>query len=195
MAEKAYTTFQISKICHVTHRTVLSWINQGKIRAFKTPGGHSRVCEGDLKVFLEEYNIPFPDDMKTTKVDVLIVDDEDEILFLIEKYLTKTVEFADKIRVNKCKNGVDALMMVGKNPPDIMILDICLPNIDGYEVCRRIRSNEDTKDVCILAISGHNVEVTREAIIEAGANDFLPKPFDMDVLGASMKKLLQNIID
>ena len=105
MAEKAYTTFQISKICHVTHRTVLSWINQGRIGAFRTPGGHSRVCEGDLKKFLEEYNIPFPSDMKSTKLGLLIVDDEENISFLIEKYLLKEKTFKDRLNVSQCTNG------------------------------------------------------------------------------------------
>lgn len=195
MAEKAYTTFQISKICHVTHRTVLSWINQGKINAFRTPGGHSRVCEKDLKKFLDEFNIPFPDDLKTTKVEILVVDDEEDILVLIEKYLISDQDLKEKITVSTCRNGVDALMKIGKTPPDIMVLDICLPNIDGYEVCERIRSNPDTKGVCILAISGHNIDVTQDKILEAGANEFLPKPFEMATLKDSIVKLMENILD
>jgi len=194
MKDKAFTTFQISKICKVTHRTVLSWINQGKIKAFKTPGGHSRVREKDLRSFLIEYEIPLPDDMKKKTTNILVVDDEKEILFLIQKNLTEDAVMKDKIEVATCENGLDAMMEIGKNPPEIIILDICLPNLNGYEVCQRIRSNPDLKNVYIIAISGQNIEGTSEKILSAGANIFLAKPFEMSDLRTMIQKVLTGDI-
>lgn len=190
MRDKAFTTFQISKICKVTHRTVLSWINQGKIKAFKTPGGHSRVNEKDLHSFLVEYKIPLPEDMQAAQVEVLVVDDEKEILFLIKKSLSEDEALKDKIVVTTCENGLDAMMLIGKSKPGIIVLDVCLPNLNGYEVCERIRSNPELKDVSIIAISGQNLPDAREKILAAGAHEFLAKPFEMSELKKAVKKAL-----
>lgn len=190
MKDRAYTTFQISKICKVTHRTVLSWINQGKIKAFKTPGGHSRVREKDLRSFLVEYGIPLPDDMQKKLINILVVDDEKEILFLIHKNLTEDETLKEKITVTMCESGLDAMMAIGKTPPEVIILDICLPNLNGYEVCQRIRSNPDLKNTFIIAISGEYVENASHKILAAGANEFLSKPFEM----AELRKMIQKVI-
>jgi excisionase family DNA binding protein len=190
MKDRAYTTFQISKICKVTHRTVLSWINQGKIKAFKTPGGHSRVREKDLRSFLVEYGIPLPDDMQKKLINILVVDDEKEILFLIQKNLTEDETLKEKITVATCESGLDAMMAIGKTPPEVIILDICLPNLNGYEVCQRIRSNPDLKNTFIIAISGEYVENASHKILAAGANEFLSKPFEM----AELRKMIQKVI-
>jgi excisionase family DNA binding protein len=194
MSDKAFTTFQISKICKVTHRTVLSWINQGKIKAFKTPGGHSRVNEKDLKAFLIEYNIPLPESMHASPVEVLVVDDEKEILFLIKKSLCEDEALQNKIIVNTCENGLDAMMHIGKSKPGIIVLDVCLPNLNGYEVCERIRSNPELKDVCIIAISGQNLPDTREKILSAGAHAFLAKPFEMSEIKKAVKRALTGCL-
>jgi excisionase family DNA binding protein len=190
MRDKAYTTFQISKICDVTHRTVLSWINQGKIKAFKTPGGHSRVREKDLRTFLIEYQIPLPEDMKSQKIEILVIDDEKEILYLIQKNLTDDEFLNNKINVTTCDNGLDAMMMIGKKPPQLIVLDICLPNLSGYEVCERIRHNPDLKNVFIIAMTGHDADDTAKKILSAGANEFLAKPFEMSALRRVIQKAL-----
>jgi len=192
MKEKAYTTFQISKICNVTHRTVLSWINQGKIKAFKTPGGHSRVREKDLRSFLIEYKIPLPDDMKPKKIEILVIDDEKEILFLIQRNLSEDELLKDKITVTTCENGLDAMMLIGKKAPNIIVLDVCLPNLNGYEVCERIRTNQDLKNVYIIAITGQDIDETANKILSAGANEFLAKPFEMSKLRKSIKEALTS---
>lgn len=194
MNRKAYTTFQISKICNVTHRTVLSWINQGKIKAFKTPGGHSRVREEDLFDFLKQYNIPIPATLKELTVDVLIVDDEPDILSLIEQNILQHAELKNRVVTHKSQNGIDALMYVGKNTPRIVILDICLPHIDGFEICKRIRENKETSDCYIIAISGYNCEESQKKALAAGANEFFPKPFNFNDLCSSVAVIVKKAL-
>ena len=190
MNEKAYTTFQISKFCHVNHRTVLSWIKQNKIKAFKTPGGHSRVREKDLVRFLKEYDIPLPDSIQSKVPVVLVVDDEPRITEIISQALSSDKEFTAGLHVETSTNGIDALMKLGKNPPDIIILDVCMPNLDGIEVCKRIRENPDTSDIEIIAMSGVNIEQTAKDIMAAGADDFIGKPFEIEDL---LKKVLNTL--
>lgn len=190
MTEKAYTTFQISKFCNVNHRTVLTWIKKNKLKAFKTPGGHSRIRESDLLAFFEEFSIPIPDELKQAKSHVLIVDDEENILNLIEDAIKSISDLQDKVVITKCTNGIDALMMIGKEQPNLVFLDICMPYLDGYEVCKRVRSNPDTKDIEIIAISGKLIPEAEHKIIAAGADDFIAKPFTIETLQSKVREVL-----
>ena len=85
--EKAYTTFEAAKICHVTHHSIKNWIKQGLIKASRTPGGHYRILESDLDSFREQYDM-FPRDKGSSKKRVMIVDDDPDALALMEKILT-----------------------------------------------------------------------------------------------------------
>ena len=190
MAEKAYTTFQISKFCNVNHRTVLTWIKQGKLSAFRTPGGHSRVRETDLLAFFKSFNIPIPDELEKTKQHILIVDDEEPILELVEEALCSAADLADQVQITKCSNGIDALMLVGKELPDLLILDIFMPNLDGFEVCKRLRSNPDSREIEIIVISGKLVGDTKAHVLEAGADDVIAKPFTVEQLQEKVRSVL-----
>jgi len=78
---KTYTTFYISKICDVYPTTVANWIDEGKLKAFTTPGGHRRVSADDLKEFLKKYNMPVPEKLFSNgKKKVLAVDDDKAVL-------------------------------------------------------------------------------------------------------------------
>src|SRR5580704_1212315 len=93
------TTGEIAKHCHVTHRGVLKWVESGKLRAFRTPGKHSRVSIEDFLRFLKQYNMPIPAELQvtSTKKRVLIVDDDrgivnslNRMLMLENKYTVET---------------------------------------------------------------------------------------------------------
>ena len=86
--EKAYTTFEAAKICHVTHHSIKNWIKQGLISASRTPGGHYRILEHDLDSFREEYDM-FPKEKGSTKKCVMIVDDDCDALTLMGDILTE----------------------------------------------------------------------------------------------------------
>lgn len=193
MTEKAYTTFQISKFCNVNHRTVLTWIKKNKLKAFKTPGGHSRIRETDLLTFFDEFNIPVPGELRAAKDHILLVDDEENILNLIEEAIKSIPELEGKVTITKCSNGIDALMMIGKEQPNLVFLDICMPYLDGYEVCKRVRSNPDTKDIEIVAISGKLAPEAESKVIAAGADDFIAKPFEIDVLQSKVRQVLLSL--
>ena len=84
--QKAFTTFEAAKICHVTHHSIKNWIKQGLIKASRTPGGHYRILEEDLDSFREKYDM-FPRDKGPMKKRVMIVDDEPEVLAMMENIL------------------------------------------------------------------------------------------------------------
>jgi len=183
---KTYTTFDISKICDVYPTTVANWIDERKLKAFTTPGGHRRVSADDLKKFLEKYKIPFPAELfSNDKKKVLVVDDDKAVLKVISRILTKSKNY----EIYSTTDGFHAGHLFSEIKPGIIILDIKLPGIDGFEVCRRIR--EKDKNVKIIAITGYDSEETRKKIMASGANVYLSKPFKAEELLKNMRLLIK----
>lgn len=116
---------------------------------------------------------------------VLVVDDQPEMLRLIEVALVDL-----NVDMIFAKDGFEAGKLSSEQKPDLVILDIYLPGINGFKTCEKIRSDEKLKFTKILAISGINIEETREKIIKAGADDFISKPFDLDFLREKVSRIL-----
>ena len=171
-----YTTFEISQICGVNPTTVQNWVKGKKLRAFQTPGGHRRVRREDLILFMKEFGMPLPAELLQSPPLVLIVDDEGDILDMLES-LMKSGE--DEVRVAKAQNGVDALVMIGENKPELLILDIMMPGMNGYEVCKKLKSSPSTQNIKIVAISGDHNPAVRERILHSGADLFFTKPLEI----------------
>jgi PleD family two-component response regulator len=121
-----------------------------------------------------------------TRPKILIVDDEPFNVELLEGYLSKDYD------ILKAYNGNEALLIVGTTPPDLIILDIMMPVIDGYEVCSRIKGNEKTISIPIVIVTALNEKEAKIKAIKAGADDFLNKPIDIIELTARVKSLLKT---
>ena len=182
--QKAYTTFEAAKICHVTHHSIKNWIKQGLIKASRTPGGHYRILEDDLAAFREEYDM-FPRDKGTVKKRVMIVDDDPDALSMMEKILTD--EGVDLIKVsNATEVGLKAAQLV----PDVILLDFLMPDINGFDICRALRENEVTSTIPIMAVTCLTKEQDIEKIFECGADEYLAKPFKVDDLLEKVRELI-----
>ncbi|MEN6556749.1 MAG: response regulator, partial [Thermoguttaceae bacterium] len=109
---------------------------------------------------------------------VLIVDDDAELVELI----TDALERDGRFETRSVNNGFDAGMMVKEYHPDLIVLDVMLPDINGKEVCQRVRSDKSMDDVRIICISGMVEEDKVSELRTAGANDFMHKPFEVERL-------------
>jgi excisionase family DNA binding protein len=184
-----YTTFKISEICGVNPTTVQNWVKEDKLRAFQTPGGHRRVKRDDLIAFLKKFGMPIPAELAQKPPLIMIVDDEPDILDMIED-LMRTGD--EDVEVVKAQNGVEALLMIGERKPDLLILDLRMPGMNGYEVCRKLKSGPGTQIIRIVAISGDHDPVVRARILETGADLFFTKPIDVVEFRESCFKLLKS---
>ena len=106
------------------------------------------------------------------------MDDDLDLVRLINKVLEEDGRFEVRI----ASNGFDAGMMVKEYRPDLIVLDVMLPDINGKEVCHRVRADPTMEDVRIICISGMVEDDKIQELKLAGADDFLHKPFDVDVL-------------
>jgi len=150
MASKTiYTTHDVSRILQVNPRSVINWIDQDLLPAYRTPGGHRRIRREDLLSFLRKHQIPIPPILLEGKFKILIVDDDENIVELIRTFLLHQGIY----EVTSANDGITALIEVGRNKPDLLILDINIPGVDGIEVCRRIKS-DSAKKTAIVVVSG-----------------------------------------
>jgi len=103
---------------------------------------------------------------------ILVVEDEKDILDLIDYNLQQA-----GFKVARAMDGEEALNLIKKGPPDLVILDLLLPGLDGKEVCRRIRQDESTRSLPVVMLTAKAEEIDRIIGFEIGADDYLTKPF------------------
>jgi two-component system phosphate regulon response regulator PhoB len=118
---------------------------------------------------------------------ILVVEDEEDILALIHYNLTR-----EGFRSTCATSGEEALRVVRKDPPDLVILDLMLPGIDGLEVCRTLKSQEETRSIAVLMVTAKGEEADVVAGLEMGADDYVTKPFSPRILIARARAVLRR---
>jgi excisionase family DNA binding protein len=173
-----FTTGEAAKVCKVSQQTIIRCFDNGQLKGFRVPGSRfRRIPREALYKFMRDNGIP-TDALESGKRKVLVVDDDVELVELIQRVLVDDGRF----EVRTVNNGFDAGMMVKEYRPDLIVLDVMLPDINGKEVCQRVRSDANMEEVRILCISGMIEEDKIADLKLAGADDFLHKPFDLEEL-------------
>lgn len=181
-----FTTGEAAKICKVSQQTIIRCFDSGQLKGFRVPGSRFRRIPRDvLYKFMKENGIP-TDALESGRRKALVVDDDEELVELIRDAL----EADGRFEVRVANNGFDAGMMVKEYRPDILVLDVMLPDINGKEVCQRVRMDSALDDTKIICISGMVEADKIEELKEAGANDFVQKPFEIETLMDRMCHLL-----
>jgi excisionase family DNA binding protein len=182
-----FTTGEAAKICKVSQQTIIRCFDNGQLRGFRVPGSRfRRIPREALYRFMKDNGIP-TDALESGKRKVLLVDDDVELVEL----MTKVLEEDGRFEVRVAGTGFDAGMMVKEYRPDLIILDVMLPDINGKEVCHRVRADLSLEDVRILCISGMIEEDKIQELKLSGADKFMPKPFEIDALIDEMCGLLE----
>ncbi|WP_018477117.1 response regulator transcription factor [Pontibacter roseus] len=121
------------------------------------------------------------------KLKVLVVDDEPSILMPLEFLMRKS-----GYQVFIARNGTEALESVSKEQPDVVLLDIMMPDVDGYEVCRHIRRTEAMDGAKVIFMSAKTKDADIKKGYEVGADLYIPKPFSTRFLMEKIKELTQS---
>ncbi|MHC4871987.1 MAG: response regulator [Planctomycetota bacterium] len=190
MKKKTLTTGDISKYCEVNFRTVISWIDAGKLKAYNLPGrGDRRIKIEDFVDFLKHNGMPIPEDLPIGdegKTKILIVEDDVNLARVMSGILEKK-GFDTAIAYD----GFQAGTMVESYSPDLMTLDLNMPGMGGHRVVKFIKSHDKYSKIKIIIVSAMSKEVIDGAVAE-GADFGIRKPFEQEILVESINKLLMN---
>jgi len=175
LPEKIYTTYQIGKFCQVNIRTVIRWIETGKLKAYSTPGGHRRVKWSDLITFLTQNRMPIPQELEEAKrKKILVVDDDLDFLDIV----TKMLQGIPDAEIRTTSSGFDAGVLVAEWLPDLILLDFIMPDLDGFEVTRKIKSNPRLKKIPIIAVTSITDPGELEKVKNSGVDTLATKPIE-----------------
>lgn len=175
MDKPLLTTHDIARMVNADISTVSTWIDQKKLAAFRTPGGHRRVRREDFRAFLETYKMPFPPTASRTGLTVLVVEDDPDF----RRAVKRLIESVPGVTAHEAEDGFTAGRRVEDLKPDLVLLDLMLPGVDGIKVCRQIRRDPDLSGTRVIVISGHDSPENRRLVLEAGADAFLSKPLGL----------------
>ena len=181
---RSLSTFKIAQLLDVNASSVANWVDQGLLSAHRTPGGHRRVVITDLIRFLRSHKMPVPDELHSPGVRILVVDDEPAVCQMVSKALQEADESYEVIVAH---DGFKAGQLVATIKPDVVVLDLRMPGMDGFEVCRQIKGQDEGEHTEILAMTAFPSQEAERRIREAGATGFFPKPLDITALMEAVK--------
>lgn len=176
---------EAAKTYGVTRMTMWRWVKANRIQHVKTPGGHHRISLNALNEFMALCSSTRRQSSVQVKPKILIVDDDKSFQKYLDRLLT-----GRGYRVKTCSDGFEAGIWVMKFQPHLLILDLFMPHIDGFQVCQTLKSDPDTAHIHILIVSGHPTEANIREARAAGADAFMAKPLDkqdlLNLIGAML---------
>jgi len=176
--KRVFTTGEVAEICKVSQQTVIRCFDSGRLQGFRVPGSRfRRIPRDSLVAFMKSNQIPM-DQLETGKKRVLVVDDDEAIV----EMFTELLERDGRFEVETASTGYDAGILTEQFRPDVILLDFKLPDINGTAVCRTIRSNPAYKHMQIIIISGVADPDEVAELKVAGADEFIRKPFDINLV-------------
>jgi CheY-like chemotaxis protein len=152
---------------------VVKWVNDGLLRAYRTPGGHRRIRSDDLLLFLRERQMYIPAVLQPGLPHVLVVDDDRQLLSALKRAMKS---YRDRVRFSVAESGIAALVMVGDLKPDVLVLDVQMPAMDGLEVCRQMKANPATAWMEVVMMTGKFSPALQKEALALGARTLLAKP-------------------
>ncbi len=189
MQDEIFTVNKAAEYCQVTPKTIINWIDAGHIPYYRTVGGHRRMKRADLENFMKKQGIPVPDKGtgETARKRILVVDDDPIIVATLVMGLK---EDEHQYEVESASDGFEAGLKLSGFKPHLVILDIMMPGIKGYEVCDKIKSNPDTAGTKVIALSAYLDEEKLIKMKQNGADICFSKPLPLPKLKEEVAKLL-----
>ena len=176
------TLGQAARFLGVAQSTIRKWSDNGRVPAFYTPGGHRRYRRADLEAFLDRSG---PGGRPKTGPLVLLVDDDEKVRELVRVNL----EF-EGYTVREAASASEGLDAIEEAKPDLVLLDVMMPKISGFEVCKRLRADPATAAVGVLMVTALDQPSDIERAIDAGTDDFVTRPVNKTELLLRVKALL-----
>ena len=160
--------------------SVANWVDQGLLKAHRTPGGHRRVITSDLVNFLREHKMPIPEELGLEPAKVLIADGDSEITQSIANAIKLS---HPEVQVVQANDSFQVGMIVTTLHPNVVILDMDMSGMDSFEVCRLVKSQGVTQRAEVIALAAKSADdELKKKILDCGAKICLTKPVDLNAL-------------
>lgn len=196
--KEVFTTSEAARICNISKQKIVNLFDQGEIEGFKIPGPPGsksrarRIPRKSLLAFMQKHGIPTEaldqEQSAERKKKVLIVEDDKYAQELLQEILRVDM---DVIEVHSAESGSDAGVLAGSLLPDLILLDLALPDIDGDEVFRSIRKVPSLSHTRVMVITAHSDDETRKRLVDAGVDAFLAKP----ISAGEVRKLVRHLLE
>ena len=180
--EEFLTPAEVAQLLGVAPVTVRAWASKGLCADRITPGGHRRFARHEVERFARERGIPFAHGPASTVPRTLVVDDDPHIQRLLCEFLAER-----GVETAIAGDGFEAGFQVATFHPNLVLLDVKMPGMDGLEVCRRIKADPATRATRVVFLSGYLSAEGREAMRVAGADLCIEKPLDMALLATQLE--------
>ena len=167
----------------VSPAAIKKWIQQGKLAAFRTPGGHFRILVDEFERFQRTHGFGADGGQPLR---VLVVDDQPDVAEAIAASLRAV---HPRARIETAANGFEGLLKVGTLRPDVLLLDLGIPEMDGFEVCRQIKRDPVIRGTKVVVMTDRSLAEEPRAM-EAGADGILSRPFEP----AAVHRLLARLV-
>ena len=190
-----YSALEVANICGVANQTAINWIRNGYLKAYSTPGGQYRVYADDLVGFMIERKMRVPENLasicsaRTTGHGILIVEDDSGLNSVLHQYLSK--EFSDAT-IYQAFDGFEAGSIMAGKKPGVVLLDLNLPGVDGFELCKKINSSEEFGHPAVIVITALQDSSIEDRINEMNAVAFFRKPVVLEELTQAVGDALKQ---
>jgi len=179
ISKRYLTTGKVGEMLEVSPAAIKKWIQQGKLAAFRTPGGHFRILVDEFERFQKTHGFGT---RSGEPLRVLVLDDEADAI------VASLRAVYPRARMETAANGFEGLLKVGTFRPDVLLLDLGMPGMDGFEVCRQIKRDPVIRDTKVVVMTAQSLDAEPRAR-EAGADGFLSKPFAVDAVRGLLARL------
>lgn len=181
--EKAYLTpLEVAEKLMVSPVTVRQWAAKGQLKAHTTLGGHRRFMRDEVDRFAREHGLASQDN-DDQKIRILIVDDDEHLArYLVELF----TGLNEDVVVETAGDGFEAGRKTLRFRPHVMLLDLMMPGMDGFELCRVLKEDPETRTIRVIAMTGYPTQENVDLVLAAGAEECLAKPIETETLLAAV---------
>jgi len=183
------TLYQASRYCGVSPHTISDWIDEGELNALRISGVHRRIRREDLEEFLARRGMPMARHVPEGVPKRILVVEDDPLI--VETIIRSLEEEPYDYEIVSASDGIEAGSEVQRFSPDLLILDIMMPHIDGHEVCRDVKRGPSTSRIKVMVLSAYMNEENYERMKEAGADVCFSKPLPLEMLKREVARLLE----
>ena len=181
-AEDFYSTTEAAALLDVAVRTVQLWVERGVLNAWKTPGGHRRIDAGSVHRLLDERQRV----TSAAECRILIVEDQPEHAEFLKMFVQAV---APRASIQIARNGLAAMLCIGREPPNLVLLDLLMPQMDGFEMLRELANDRDLQRMRVVVVSSmEDEDIRQRGGLPTTVAAVLRKPIEFEAL----KDILQR---